>query len=783
LRLDEPSFFRLTDRRDAGLHPLVAYHLDAFDWSEVHQAYTLYKEEFNVKTTYEQLSAVVKELIREPIRLWIVAQTFASKEVPDYLPEYTLISHYISSLMQTGKVFPNDITKLLKEELVPLFVPSSDHLHHELTPDILSQAGDFLYERVFDESQYSSGDRRNEAIHRLADASILRIKQVGEYQIIDFKYERFYDHFLGEYAYQKFIANAADRVSACKQLVSLISQDQYAWGVVERALLFVIENYPDVIIKLAYTSTENLSMGYLISKIIEEYATISRSKALHVLNQIASNCVAKKTPYSPNQKLNAAEIALRVAKAFKDVDVFRDLLLASDKNVQAAGIRYLFFLNKSDPVLAVDVLEKVSQQVTQSPLGVNVTALNATFRSAPLLIIDCYQNGELGERNPQKIIFIFRDAIRRIVNQPLVRLGRPMVKTWIIQAFVGFLVELSRHRRGDTSKAGPTVNSLDEFQRFFNHPASLRNNAVKALNYLDRTNNSDVIADVVIDLYKTGDRISEMIADYIVDGHGIADPEMAKSWLYKSLDAVPNQDRCIHLFLTARWYTIMDRQPEITKDSLDIMRKFVEKWLEKDAYGIATIFRYNHLYQYHPLNFYGALWTRAYPGRQIDLFDQYVEKAERQKDKELLLHIIDSYGDTRIPLYDYRSALRSITPYVQIEFLEDEKNADIRKHLVDSLGSVRGLRPSDVDHFLLEANAPRSFANEVRMLSYSRYTSDLYMRFSQLLSDILAYAPIEFVQDIIHILQKALKQASFEKTAASLFSDLLDKYAFSDDLK
>ena len=105
------------------------------------------------------------------------------------------------------------------------------------------------------------------------------------------------------------------------------------------------------------------------------------------------------------------------------------------------------------------------------------------------------------------------------------------------------------------------------------------------------------------------------------------------------------------------------------------------------------------------------------------------------------------------------------------EYAEDES---IRWELVKSLGSLRGIRPADVDAFLRAADAPTDLVDEIGAYSQRKPVDQVYLRFYQLLSDVLAYAPTSFVKQLIVVLENAFRATSLGETVAILVDRLIE---------
>ena len=114
-------------------------------------------------------------------------------------------------------------------------------------------------------------------------------------------------------------------------------------------------------------------------------------------------------------------------------------------------------------------------------IWVNIPELKATFRTAPLLILDCYQRGKLNDEKTKQVVTIFKNTIHGVVNKSLARIMRPIIKGWIIQAFVKFFVDTARQKSNDASKPNSTINNLDEYRRFFSQSNEIKEQAIQAI--------------------------------------------------------------------------------------------------------------------------------------------------------------------------------------------------------------------------------------------------------------------------------------------------------------
>ena len=289
---------------------------------------------------------------------------------------------------------------------------------------------------------------------------------------------------------------------------------------------------------------------------------------------------------------------------------------------------------------------------------------------------------------------------------------------------------------------------------------------------------------------RSDDRVSGLLGDFIITAHGAHNPPLAEAAL-KHFVANLDDPGCLpFLFAAHNWFSIMDRRPDadITDSVLDTMKGFVTPWLDSEVskkHGYGAVIHNGRTYIYHPLAYYIVLWTKAHPGEQVDLLYEYAERAETHRDQALKLHIISTFGDFRHVFHDYPTVLRILTPYIQELPREDigdrERQNPIWQQLVESLGGLRGLQPDFVDAFLEESGAPAELRDDIVCHSYMKTSGELYFRIWHVLADVLAYGPIEFVDQIIEILREALAARSMGRMVMIVVNRLIELAETSSD--
>ncbi len=159
---------------------------------ELPLVYAKYQRINQVQTPYEGLSSGLREIISDPFNLWLVTKTY--KTIPEHLKTTTFIEDYLSALTESGRLQEGDL-KWLENQLVPLMV-SEGHYERVITGEELDAADHALYRALLDRAD-SSGLPQLQSYRNLVDADILKREPRRLGFTIAFKYELFYDYFVG----------------------------------------------------------------------------------------------------------------------------------------------------------------------------------------------------------------------------------------------------------------------------------------------------------------------------------------------------------------------------------------------------------------------------------------------------------------------------------------------------------------------------------------------------------------------------------------------------------
>jgi hypothetical protein len=779
-RLAESLFYQspVNLQQDEYQPYLSAYDMRPFNWEELQIVYARYRIKFSLKTDYHTLGIDVLQMIREPLQLWMIANTYEGNSIPEALPADRVVENYLEALIINKSLYSEDIL-MMQRELIPLLEQKNGQFVRDITGEQLYAAGNNMFERVFSLGNYSSGEKIRASFQRLADAQIF-IAQVQQVKpVVKFKYERFYDHFFGQYLYQKYIESSSASLEACHTLMAAIQQSPFLWGAVQRALYIALDKGALALIK-SLAQSADAYIPQLLFAILEMYSTKSPDTVRAIIRYWLA-LKGKSTEYAA--VLRAKQIALRTALGTRDLKALELGLLDRDPSVQDMAVKYIFYLDENYPIECLEVLRNVSNQVMIWGLP-NGHVLRILFPLTLLLLMERYRRSgdQHSGESIDEIVSILRMILRDVsyTGKGTGRVVGNLARSLFIKFLTGYIRRMLRHNLDEVARNPDqlrvSVNSLEEFSFFFSRPEGQRSPLREIIPYLDRGHGSlpDIYSQMV-DIYLQEDIASITLLNLIITARGAVAPDQsfqAFTHLYEEIcqrySGDPNWIANTATGIAHNWYSILDRQTDIHPEWLVFLREMARCHIEEAPYGYGVTRTKIGKYIYHSLIFYGAIWSKCYPDQEIDLAQELLKRAEETNDQKLIIHIIDSYGDRRVKIAEYRGILRSLIPYVHSE------NSEIQAHMTTTLARIRNRKPEQVEHFLLESDAPKQLMDAVRQQSYAEPIYELTIRFGEFLNDLLMFAPPSTIQQIVAKVQKVEKATSLDKAIEVLIREVMN---------
>ena len=213
--------------------------MDPFERGELPQVYEKYQAVYGLKTAYGELTERMRQVMRDPLMLRLVARIYKEEQVPADVRVGEIYESYVDMLVESGRLEMGDV-RFLERELVPLMVRREQY-GNAVTAEQVERAktadGWELFELIHNAEVGHSGRRVNQAFQNLADAEILALRGGAWDYRIEFAYERFYEFFVGKRLKELVGESERKRVEEYIRLVGETELRPYLWGAVRMAIL------------------------------------------------------------------------------------------------------------------------------------------------------------------------------------------------------------------------------------------------------------------------------------------------------------------------------------------------------------------------------------------------------------------------------------------------------------------------------------------------------------------------------------------------------------------
>jgi hypothetical protein len=433
--LAEDFYYRRNDMDLPGIElEQLSYsdQLDDFLPYELFQAYGKYQKRYNLQTPYAAIPYHLREILREPLNLWLVANTYTS--IPSNLKVTELVERYIHNLEQTGRLQLESI-RLLKKQIVPLMV-SESAFYNALTPDLIEQAGEALYYQVY-------STEINQPFQALLDIGILARFDDGREQKIAFKYERFYEYFVGQ-RITEIAATQADRHDFFCKMIGHIQEQPFLWGAVRSALLNeAIHNAPDTIIKLCFTNQQRTKE--LLVSILIELGKENTEKLEAIIKQLLPpqqepgvlkrirQIQGKGALSITAEARTAGRIAAEVASALNIPWVLYTIGIQSDSTLRIVAIRQIYHLWEKDHESGFKLLDSLVKQALPGIIP-NVYAFDTVFGLSLIIFFQAYHQKDIMNQLQDNWRWIIEKIFRIHTQENIVaRKARSLVRDNLFQ--------------------------------------------------------------------------------------------------------------------------------------------------------------------------------------------------------------------------------------------------------------------------------------------------------------------------------------------------------------
>ena len=379
VKLAEALYYREkgSETLEVELEPFsYSERMERFTRQELPEAYAKYREAFKLQTEYEALPRELRETLREPLNLWLVAKTYEGKVIPDTLKVTELIAGYVEALLRSERLREEDL-RFLERQLVPLMVREG-YYSNALTIADIDAAGGGLYEAIYSDQMLSDGRRMNQSFLNLVDTDILVRQEEGREEKITFKYERFYDYFVGKHLSEQY-ERSADRATFLESWVAHLNEAPFLWGALRHLLVALLKGGEYALLeKLGYT--RDVFQCQLVVSVLTEY---------YQEHEAALHSILVKWLESKEETL-AARITASVAMACEIEDILERMLVHPVETVRFYVVQDVHRLWKKNPELTTRLLHKLPERINLLRIRYSLDILSTLLRASLLLVARDY---------------------------------------------------------------------------------------------------------------------------------------------------------------------------------------------------------------------------------------------------------------------------------------------------------------------------------------------------------------------------------------------------------
>ncbi len=719
-----------TETLDVELEPFsYSEEMDPFTPQELPKVYSKYQQEFYLQTPYETLSHELREILRDPLQLRLLAKTYQRQAIPEHVKVSTLIEQYVNAVLQ------RDERRFVENQLVPMMVRER-HYNNVITEAELDAAGGALYDMIYSNQQLSNGQRMNQTFLNVCDADILVLQEQGTEQRIGFKYERFYEYFTGK-RILRLSETQADRYAFFRALVEETTGKKettnrkettgkpFLWGAVRNALVEEAKKpNSETILKLCRTTQQHMKemmVNVLITLGLDDPEPVEGilrnllPQEKQATEWRKGRQLVRKTPEALDvPSRNAGRIAVEVASSLGIAWVLQRAALQEDQSLRTAAVRYSYYLWQHDQAQGFAILEHLAQHAVSGFLP-NVLAFEAVFGLSLTIFFD-HSRDEAARRRLQSC---WRGIIAKLLGLRE-KAGRweSVVRARIRESLFSFITTLAfRILREHPWYSMVNNQSLEAFFQLGVAEKALYRHLVHYLdvqgNYPREQMENDFLTAITM-----SDILIYLVTDSGLIAHGIASPLAFLPFLKKLFEAAKGDARSYPYLadITDTLHIMLLRDPNLDElfafflEAVEVCHTYYARYpqaLRSSSYGSPEVLYLGpYIYlQYHRTGSVRSAWL-----------EKTIQAAFSRGDaaffETLLTQELTYVGIVR---QKPRIALDALALFFKdIMKTPSERSPEIRKLMQAFLGHLRLYYPDEVDDFLEEQQALHDFRLQVQ---------------------------------------------------------------------
>jgi hypothetical protein len=531
VKLVEAYYYRENEDGSLGieLEPFsYSEKLDIFSSLELPLAYKKYSEKFGIDTRFANLRSDIKQMLRDPLSLRLLAEIYKNGSIPDTAKISGLINRYVENLI-TGQRLSREDILFLETVLLPIMVGPDHYTNAVSVADVEDTTDQNLLNDLFlnsDTQQPKSPVAQSLA--NLIDAEILVRQGFGYEERIAFKYERFYEFFVG-----KVLFNSLGSVETWQQhyqdWLAELPQAPFLWGAIRTCLEYQLRKLSSgqsISLLIQLSKISNLRVVEILQAALTEYGQENPENVEIIVHELLNTERSRlRTITHPELKRSQCpvwkRVALQVATNLQLRSQIEFALADYSPAVRAVAIGFAFVIWHRNQSIGFQILENVVQNL----FIFNLHTLDAGIGLSLLILFETF-------RDPNGIIRlrqIWHGKLETLflVNPNKIHDRLEQWKRWVLSGLLRVGVQFILRIGSDEPPPNAHI-TVPELRQFFKRDRNLSNRRITVRNlapYIGIDRDVRSIENVLMKISHERDMLSALLALIIFQRHMIADPE------------------------------------------------------------------------------------------------------------------------------------------------------------------------------------------------------------------------------------------------------------------
>ena len=721
VRLAEHKYYRGEETEDLGekMQPYsVGVEMKLFAGEEISAVYAKYQKAFGLQTDYEEIPVRVRQMLRDPLTLWLVAEIHEGGKIPQDIKVSKLIEEYVENLEQAQRLYPGDI-RFLEQELMPLMIREGKYAN-SITDEIISMTrttdGEGLFELIHGDELLSNGQRVNQSYANLVDSDIL-VETGGprDYEIT-FKYERFWDYFGGKHLFA-LLKKVVRPAEAYRSIVQSIDEHPYMWGVLLNALSRVIDGgRSDIIVQLA--GYEDRNCRDLAATVLVECAQENRqvvNEVLHSLYPIPSK--RKLTGTEENQVITAVEVASKL----KMCEILEDALRSKSQRLRDRAIVRSYSLWREESEVGLNILERMIGQISMMTLFRERELIESSAWLSVMMLLRHFEDSEIA-RSLQNL---WRPVIERfLLYNPNSSRGEA-IKSSFRKGILRLSINTFWRLAWDIPSRYSILN-LPELQEFYRFPKWVKDKALDLTVFLDpEYSDMQLLEEELLELFslevqgvKLNNALLKLVIDYVLVTQGQKHLRevlaLTKKLANMEFERPGDSKRGMWSMAWVYW-ALAFLQPEIDDQLFADYTELTWRNITQVREWRGALREQAHV----GYDDYAYIFVKKYGYSQVKPLKELLEWAVNTQNPQVILDILEDLGHLASSP-NWEVVLAVIEPVLGYEPSQLSDNSDrsrmaeaVRAKLIELLATVWNRNPHQTEEFLDIQRVPRSIRDQI----------------------------------------------------------------------